>query len=111
MGVRTVIFPWKIGKQEHPIDFLGLKKSVVLTELTFFSQSKGTTAEGFREKFEKKWHESTVFLRECAFFWQKMDVLVENRRIFDEILAWEQPPLKNQNKRASYWLFLALKIK
>ena len=38
MGMRALIFSWKIGKKGHYIIFFGPKHSVVLTEVTLFGQ-------------------------------------------------------------------------
>ena len=73
LGTRTVTSPWKIWKERHPIDFLGPKYIVVLTELTFFWSNMGLAAEGFSLKiWEKIPWEHSFFFREWTFFWQNM---------------------------------------
>ena len=72
IGMRAVIFSWKIGKKEHRIDFFGPWYSVVLTELTIILIKYVHESRGFSWKtLKKKWDESTVF-------W-------ENERFFDKI--------------------------
>ena len=120
MGIRTVIFPWKIGKEGHPIDFLDTKYSVVLTELTFLTKY-GLDNRGFSMKILRKnemraqfFERMDVFLREGTFFNQNMGLravcFFENRRIFDKIWAWEQRFFlsKSEKKEVSYD-FLAYK--
>ena len=94
IGMRAVIFSWKIGKKEHRIDFFGPWYSVVLTELTIILIKYVYESRGFSWKIWKKmrWeycffermdvfltkyrHESIVFFREWRFFYR--------------IWAWEQ---------------------
>ena len=74
----------------------------------------GMTVGGFLWKVLKKWHESTMFLRECTFFWQNMDMravcFLENGRFLTKY-GHESSNffVKSRKIRASYWLFWPIK--
>ena len=110
VGMRVVIFSWKIGKKGHPIDFFGPSYNVVLPELTFFYQIWAWQQMVFHEKIKKMtwehsvfqrmddfwikyWYESIVFFGEWRFFWQNLGM----RAVIFFV--------KNRKGRGSYWLF------
>ena len=112
MGKRTVIFPWKIGKEGHFLTFLP-KIYCSFDIIDVFWPNMGLSAEGFSRKF---WEKMTW---DYSFF-ERMDVFLTNmgwsaflktRRIFDEILAWEQRFfLEKSEKKGILLTFLDLKI-
>ena len=76
MGMRVVVFSWKIGKNGMLLTFLVYNLVKFWQSWSFFGQIWVRQQVVFHDKFEKKLYESTVCFRELRFF--------------DKIWTWEQ---------------------
>ena len=100
-------FLWKIGKKGILLTFLAYNLMKFWHNL-HFSDQIWAWQHGFSCKFEKKWHESTVFFREWTFFWPNMSMravyFLDNGRFCH--MAWEKWFFReNRKKRLPIYFF------
>ena len=86
MGMRAVIFSWKIGKNGILLT-LGAHNIVYFWQNWRFLTEHGHDSGMFiMNTFWKKCYEGTVFLREWTFFWQNVSMravcFLENEHFF-----------------------------
>ena len=71
MGIRAVVFSFKIGKKGVPIDFFWPIIYRSFERIDFIFDQIWAWKQGvFHVIFQRKWHENTTFLIEWVFFWK-----------------------------------------